>query len=319
MLPVNDLGSTGIQVTRLGFGTLTMSPMQRGLDIKAGGDLLRAGLEAGIRFVDTAQMYGSYPQVRHGLAGWQGSPITVASKSAAATAEAMTAAVEECRQALDRDRIEVFLLHAVRDEADLVRRAPAIEVLLAARSRGWIGAIGASSHATPTMRVLAADPRLEVLHPMVNQQGIGLRDGSLEQMIEVLRVARHHGKGVYAMKPLGGGHLRAEAADALRWVLGHELLDAAAVGMTTVGELEMNLLVARGEMPSAELVARVRGQARRLFINGSLCRSCGTCRARCPQDAISLNAAGKAVVDEALCVLCGYCAPVCPGFAIRII
>lgn len=321
------LGRTGLPVTALGLGTLTMSPLQRNLGVEEGARVILAALEGGIGFVDMAQGYRSYPQVARALAEWRGSRPTLASKSAAKDAAGMTRAVEEALAALGVEVIDVFCLHAIKDVDDFRAREGAVEALLAARQRGLIRAVGATSHWLGALRVLAGDPRIEVVHPMFNQQGVGLLDGSLDEMRQILGRARAAGQGIYAMKPLGGGHLRQQAATALAWVLRQPEIDSATVGMTTVEEVAMNLAVARGEAVPADVARRVAGQPRRLFINEVLCHRCGRCVEHCPQEALTQAtgeatggaAAGPIAIDPERCVLCGYCAPGCPAFAIRVI
>ncbi|MBP7635737.1 aldo/keto reductase, partial [Candidatus Ozemobacteraceae bacterium] len=293
---------------------------QRGLDIEAGGDLLLKALEAGVRFIDTAQMYGSYPQVASALRRWNGERPIVATKSAAKTEETMNAAIDEALSALGLPAIDVFLLHAVRDEADFHEREGALNALLAAKRAGRVHAIGASSHFVGVMRLLASDPRIDVLHPMLNRDGFGIIDESLDAMLAVLAGAKRQGKGVYAMKPLGGGHLRGDAKAALEWVLGRSEVDAIVVGMTGTAELEMNVATASNNPVEPDLERRAMRQQRRLFINEALCRHCGLCISLCQQKALSFQDGKKApAIDEKKCIVCGYCAPGCPAFAIRII
>jgi predicted aldo/keto reductase-like oxidoreductase len=262
--------------------------------------------------------------VARALAEWRGPRPTLASKSAAKDAAGMTRAVEEALMALNVEVIDVFCLHAVKDPDDLRAREGAVEALLEARRRGLIRAVGASSHWLGALRVLAGDPRIDVLHPMFNRQGVGLLDGSLDGMRQILQRARAAGQGIYAMKPLGGGHLRHQAVQALAWVLQQPEIDAAAVGMASVEEVTLNLAVARGQPVSPELASRVAQQSRRLFINEMLCQRCGRCVERCPQQALSrqpgeAEEAGRIGILYERCVLCGYCSADCPVFAIRVI
>jgi ferredoxin len=46
------------------------------------------------------------------------------------------------------------------------------------------------------------------------------------------------------------------------------------------------------------------------------CIACGVCISRCPTDAITEDADGKAVISPDLCIACGICANVCPVGAI---
>lgn len=314
----HQLGKTGIEVSLLGIGTLTMSPMQRALTVAEGADVILHALERGIDFIDTAQMYGSYPQVAAALSRWKGPSPVVASKSAARSREAMQAAVEECLQQTGLSHIDVFLLHAVHDAADIEARREALQYLREARELGLIKAIGASSHSALTIDLLANTAGIEVLHPMYNRDGIGILDATLAEMTDILKRARDRGIGIYAMKPLGGGHLRNDAAAALRWIFESQVVDSAVVGMTSCDEVDMNVAIVRDESVDAGFARKVAGRERRLFINGGLCQNCNACVETCQQKALRPGEKTPEI-DHERCILCGYCAPVCPKFAIRII
>ncbi|HQO38995.1 MAG TPA: 4Fe-4S binding protein [Spirochaetota bacterium] len=53
-------------------------------------------------------------------------------------------------------------------------------------------------------------------------------------------------------------------------------------------------------------------------VDDSLCISCGACVEICPMEAITLSAAGPAVVDLKRCIGCGLCSMKCPSDAIRL-
>lgn len=312
------LGKTGIEVTVLAIGTLTMSPMQRGLGVTEGADVILHALSAGINFIDTAQMYGSYPQVRGALRKWMGSEPVVASKSAAKGFDDMNLAINECLEQLHRKSIDIFLLHAVRDGEDFANRVGALEALIKAKEKGLVKAIGASSHSAKTIEILAGDDKIEVLHPMFNRDGIGILDASLQDMTAFLRFARKNGKGIYAMKPLGGGHLRQDASAALRWLFDANVVDSAAIGMTTFEEVDMNMALAMNQPVDCAFAEKVAGQPRKLFINEMVCQNCEACIKACQQSALKPGERFP-LIDHAKCILCGYCAPECSRFAIRII
>ena len=61
------LGRTGISVTPVGMGTLTMGFSQKNLDIKAGSRVIVHAVEQGINFLDTAQYYDTYRYLRPAL------------------------------------------------------------------------------------------------------------------------------------------------------------------------------------------------------------------------------------------------------------
>ena len=66
-MEMRSLGASGMQVSRLCFGTLTMGPMQRGFSPQRGAALLMYAYERGFRFLDTADIYDTYPHIRLAL------------------------------------------------------------------------------------------------------------------------------------------------------------------------------------------------------------------------------------------------------------
>ena len=62
-----QLGTSGLSVSKLCFGTLTMSPLQKNMSPADGARLLIHAYERGIRFLDTADLYETYPHIREAL------------------------------------------------------------------------------------------------------------------------------------------------------------------------------------------------------------------------------------------------------------
>ena len=62
-MQTTSLGRSGLKVSRLCFGTLTMSPLQKDLSPKEGARLLIHAYERGVTFLDTADLYGTYPHI----------------------------------------------------------------------------------------------------------------------------------------------------------------------------------------------------------------------------------------------------------------
>ena len=65
-------------------------------------------------------------------------------------------------------------------------------------------------------------------------------------MLEVLSQSERQGEFIYAMKPLGGGHLHREVGDSLKYLRELPLCDAIAVGMKDESEVEMNVAIFNG-------------------------------------------------------------------------
>ena len=58
------LGNTEIKVSRLCFGALTIGPLQKKLPLEEGVEVLKYAIEHGINFVDTADLYDTYPYIK---------------------------------------------------------------------------------------------------------------------------------------------------------------------------------------------------------------------------------------------------------------
>lgn len=185
------------------------------------------------------------------------------------------------------------------------------------KAKGIIRAIGISTHAVGIVRRAAEIKEIDIIFPIINKLGIGIVGDSIEGMIKAISKAYKTGKGLYAMKALGGGHLIDQLEKAFNFVRKIQGISSVAVGMVNQEELGLDLKIFNDEDISQELLTQKIKPSKRLFIS-RFCKGCGTCVKACPNNALSLKN-GKAVVDHKLCILCGYCNPVCPEFAIRLI
>ncbi len=311
------LGSTGIRITPLVYGTLPLGPLQAGLSPAEGGRLIRHALELGVNMLDTAELYETYPHIRAGIEGY-GGEVLIVSKTHAADAQLARAHVERALRELGRERLDIVHLHGARISDPFVERADVLAELLRMKEEGKIGHVGLSSHYISAVRKAADHPEIEVVHPLINRTGMGILDGTPEEMAEAILACSQSGKGVYAMKALAGGNLIAEARASIRYVLAVPGVDGLALGMLSEQEIEANLaLVTGGE--ADEAVWQVLEQRRRkLRIMERFCKGCGMCVPACTNNALSVGS-GKARVDEEACILCGYCGAACPEFIIRVV
>jgi predicted aldo/keto reductase-like oxidoreductase len=311
-----NLGQTGLQVSALCFGILPMGPLQADLSVEAGGALILEGLNRGINFIDTAELYQTYPHIKWALERFSGKAV-LASKSSAATYREMHESVAKCLNALGRDHLEIFHLPAPRDSNPLVNRAGALEALLELKSGGVIQAVGLASHSMKGILQGAEDSRIDVIFPLINRTGLGILDGGVAEMTRAISIARSQNKGIYAMKALGGGNLLEDVVQNINFVRFEVGVPVVAIGMLRPVELEMNLDIFEGRPVPDRLIDQAkqyRKKAKVIF----LCKGCGHCITICHNDAIQI-VNGKAIIDEARCLLCGYCSRECPQFAIRVI
>ena len=313
-----SLGNTGLSVSRIGFGSLTMSPSQLALPLSDGAAVIRYAMEQGINLIDTAQYYRSYPYIKEALRTWNGADPVIVSKCLSPSYADVQEAVEEARKSLDRDVIDVFLLHEVFGLSDLEDRKPALEALLDAKAKGHIKAVGLSTHHSDVAEAAAILPEIEVLFPLINVASLGIRRGNgfgtKEEMAAAIELANKNGKGTLGMKAFGGGPLLGRYREALDYVFNLPGLDSIMVGFGSTAEVDRMLEAEAGTL-AADYVPDLT--KKKLFIDQGDCIGCGACINRCPNKALSFSReTGLAQVDESLCMTCGYCTPVCPMRAI---
>ncbi|WP_072773457.1 aldo/keto reductase [Desulfitobacterium chlororespirans] len=316
-----SLGWHGPLVSEVCFGSLAISPLQGRVSLAEGVNVLRYALEQGIDWIDTAEIYDNYPQIAQALQHYP--EVKLVSKSYSVTAQEMSTSIERARRELNRDVIDFFLLHEQESALTLKGHQGAWEELRKAKEDGRVKYIGISTHAVDAVKAGALLPDIDVIHPIINHQGLGIIDGTLAEMLAAIRFASELGIGIYAMKIFGGGHLAAHPQEALDFIRSIPWIQAMALGMSSVEEVDFNLKYLAGQEIPEELRQSVTYRERKLYI-ADWCQGCGRCCEACPQSALSLEevAGGgmvQAVVEAEQCVLCGYCGRVCPHFCLKIV
>lgn len=311
-----ELGRTGIKVSRLCFGGLTIGPLQANLSIEQGAEIIVYAARAGINFIDTAELYGTYGHIRKAME-MLGRRLVISTKSYAYSTEGARDSLEKARRELDTDVIDIFMLHEQESRMTLRGHRDALEYYLNAKAKGIIKAVGVSTHNIEVVDACADMPEIDVIHPLVNIKGLGIGDGTVDEMLSAIRKAYDNGKGIYAMKPLGGGNLINSYDESIKFVLDIPYIHSVALGMQSIEEVDMNRYVFDKQNVPDEIREILKNRRKRLHID-FWCEGCGKCVQRCKQGALEVIE-GKACVDQEACVLCGYCASVCSQFAIKMV
>ena len=170
-LELRQIGTTGVSVTRLGLGGAPMGGLFTTAGAQTADATIRRGYELGIRFFDTAPLYGRGKSERfygQGLGGFDRDSYTLSSKvgrvldpNESASGEddlyvevppydvvfdfsrdGVLRSVEESIERLGLDRLDIALIHDPDDhwEQAIGEAYPALAEL---RSQGVVGAIGA--------------------------------------------------------------------------------------------------------------------------------------------------------------------------------
>ncbi|MDO5301592.1 MAG: aldo/keto reductase [Tissierellia bacterium] len=310
------LGKTGIEVSKLCFGSLTLSKFQADLPLSKGAELIVHAHRRGINFIDTAEIYDNYAFFKEAFKTLNRDQMVVATKAYCYDEKTADESLNKALKEMGTDYIDIFLLHEQESLLTLKGHREALKTLVKRKEEGYIRAVGISTHFVQCVAATQLFEEIEVIHPILNMAGIGIQDGSLEDMIEILKRRHQQGIGIYSMKALGGGHLISRAQEALDWVLNLDFIDSTAVGMQSVEEVDANASrFLEGKVaPAAE--EKIAKKERKLIV-ADYCVGCGNCQRRCKQNAIEV-VDGRATPNEN-CILCGYCATVCPEFCIKVI
>jgi aryl-alcohol dehydrogenase-like predicted oxidoreductase/NAD-dependent dihydropyrimidine dehydrogenase PreA subunit len=308
------LGDSGIEVGELCLGILPIGPLQKNVPVEEASEVIAEALRQGVDFIDTAQMYRTYPHIKRALEKVDKIPV-IASKSHEATYEGMEAAILEALEAMGISTIDIFHLHAAKVETDVFDlRSGALQCLQDYKKKGIIRAAGISTHNPKVVEAAAHRSDIDVVFALINVAGRGIYNGSQEEMEAAIRLCREKGKGVYLMKVLGGGTLSAEFEKSITYARGLGEFPLA-IGMIRMDEVDYNLKYFKND-PSYKEVPLELVQ-KNIFVFGMVCKSCGTCFDACHSEAISYGDDGKAWIDPDKCIQCGYCISACPHFAIR--
>jgi len=305
-------GKTNLSVSKLCFGTLTCGPLQAKMKIADAVSVMEHAWDRGINFFDSAELYGTQgyignlpPHIRHSA--------VITTKSYSDTKDKMTESVEKSLREMRLDAIPIYLLHEQETEMTFMGHKPALETLLDFKHRGLIKSVGVSTHTIEITKLARSYPEIEVIFPMFNLEGWGIKDGTQEQMEQEVKLNYQAGLGVYLMKVLAGGKLLHRAREAIEYGRDFPYSHSVAIGMKDKTEVDYNIALFENREPDAKI-----SEVRRKMLVSFWCEGCGECVKACPQNAISI-VDGRASIDPNKCVLCTYCVGCCPKEALRVI
>jgi predicted aldo/keto reductase-like oxidoreductase len=311
-----ELGHTGLKVSRLCFGGLVIGPLQKNLSTDEGGEVIAEAFRLGINFIDTADLYDTYRHIKRAMDITGIKPV-ISSKSYAYDREGAKKTVDRALTELGLDSIGCFLMHEQESEHTIRGHREALDYYLELKQQGIIQAVGLSTHHIAAVRAAADTPEIDVIHPITNINGLGICDGTMDDMLEAIKYAHDKGKAIYGMKPFGGGNLLHSFRQCLEFVTSIPHLHSIALGMQSVEEVRMNVELFNDLDNAGEKVKNYQPvNDKRLHVD-FWCEKCGKCVRRCKQQALCLEN-GKVSVDYDKCVLCGYCSASCPAFALKI-
>ncbi len=320
------LGRTGLKVTVVSFGAMLTPEWE----------VIRAGFDEGINYVDTARRYmnGKNEEiVGKALKGYRDKVyVATKTKPTSISKADLFADVETSLSKLGTDYVDVIQLHNL-DKKDRAFIPETREALLELRKQGKVRFFGVTTHTNQAevVNALASDP-----DKFFDTVLTGYNFKSSPELKEAIAKAAKAGMGVIAMKTQAGGY-KTDALGplsphqaALKWVLQDRNVSCAIPGMQNMDMFREDISV-MGMMKLTRADERVLeryGQAIRPYY----CHLCAECEGGCPQnvavsvvnrclmyaDAYGSMELAKATYEElesdntaAACLDCETCAASC--------
>ena len=310
------LGKTKITVNKNGFGAL---PVQR-VSVEEAGTLLKKAFDHGITFFDTARAY-SDSEEKLGLA-FEGirEKISIATKTAADTAEGFRRDLEESLRLLKTDYIDLYQFHNPAVCPKPGDGSGLYEAMLEARERGTVRHIGITNHRLHVAAEAVESGLYETLQFPFSYL-------ASEKELELVEACKAADMGFIAMKALSGGLITNSAAAYAYLAKFDNVLPIW--GIQREHELDEFLsYIDNPPVMTEELEAVIEHDRKELL--GEFCRGCGYCMP-CPAE-IEINTCARMSLlirrspsaghlTEASqnmmmkikdCLHCGQCSSKCP-------
>ena len=304
-------------VSKLCYGTLSLSNLQNFDTVENKIKLLNYAYEKGINFFDTAELYDNYNILKEFIKDKDRDKLIIASKSYAYDKKTAEYSINKALKEMNTDYLDVFMLHEQDNGNNFLGHYSAVERFMKYKDKGIIKHFGISTHRVEAVKDSIKFEEIEFVFPLFNYKGIGIQDGTFDDMSEALKKAKEYNKFVMAMKIYGGGHLIEGAEKAFKHINSLSFVDSIAIGMSTVEEIDANISYLENNELNNNIKNKIRNQKRTLIIE-EWCIGCGKCVKKCKQNALRI-VDDKCVVDMEKCVLCSYCAGECTDFYIKIV
>jgi uncharacterized protein len=288
-LVLRTLGRTGLKPTVVAFGAM-LTPDH---------EVIRAGFDLGINYVDTARSYlngRSEGVVGRALKGVR-DKICVATKISAPsiTKKDIFRSVETSLAQLQTDRIDVIQLHGL-DSKDRAFIPEVREALIELRKQGKVRFFGVTTHTNQAQVIngIADDP-----DKFFDTILVAYNFKSSPEIRTAIARAAKTGIGIIAMKTQTGGYKTDTMGSisphqaALKWVLQDTNVTTSIPGMRDLAMLQEDVAV----MHMMKMTSREAEILKRYSeaISPYYCHLCGQCESTCSQG-VSISTVNRSLM-----------------------
>ena len=244
------LGKSDVKVTRLAFGTGTLSgQVQRELGQDQFTKLVRYAYDRGIRFFETAESYGEmHKMLGVALKGIPRDSYQFMSKITTHGDADPQAKIDELRRLANTEYFDVMLLHWQHVASWPTDSARWQDGILEAQARKAVIAHGASVHGLPALRQVPGNQWLEIAMIRMNHKGTAMDAedyathglGNVGEVVTHVQQARKQGMGVISMKLVGEGRFtnRDDRKAALKYAFRNAGVNSVTIGYKNTAEVD---------------------------------------------------------------------------------
>jgi aryl-alcohol dehydrogenase-like predicted oxidoreductase len=243
------LGRSGVKVTRLAFGTGSLSgQVQRELGQDGFTRLVRYAYDRGVRFFETAESYGEmHKMLGVALKGVPRESYQLMSKVTTRDGVNPQQKFDELRKLANTEYFDIMLLHWQHTPTWPTDSARWQDAILEAQSRKVVVSHGASVHGLPALRRVPGNKWLEVAMIRMNHKGTRMdaevpdvpEPGNVPEVVSYVKEVRKEGMGVISMKLAGEGRFnREDRQKAMRFAFQNAGVDCVTVGYKNTAEID---------------------------------------------------------------------------------
>src|ERR1051326_2960658 len=209
------LGKSGVKVTRLAFGTGTISGrVQRELGQEEFTRQVRHAYDRGIRFFETSETYGDmHRMLGVALKGLPRDSYRLMSKVTTREGVDPKEKIDELRRAANTEYFDIMLMHYQHVASWPTDTARWQDGILEAKHRKIVIGHGASVHGLPALRRFPGNKWLEIAMIRMNHKGTKMDAedyntpgaGNVGEVVSHVKTVRSEGMGLISMKLVGEG------------------------------------------------------------------------------------------------------------------
>jgi aryl-alcohol dehydrogenase-like predicted oxidoreductase len=244
------LGKSDVKVTRLAFGTGTMSgKVQRDLGQDQFTRLVRYAYDKGIRFFETSESYGDmHRMLGIALEGIPRDSYRLMTKVTTREGVDPQAKIDELRKLAKTDYFDIALLHyqhVATWPKDTLKWQDGISE---ARVKKAVISQGASVHGLPALRQMPGNDWLQVAMIRMNHKGTKMDaedfntsgPGNVTEVVSHVKEVRKDRMGIISMKLIGEGAFtnRDDRKAAMKFAFQNAGVDSVTVGYKNMAEVD---------------------------------------------------------------------------------